>query len=49
MKRYGWIILGCVIAISVAASIELMMGRLPLGPDGKFGKTDIKLIEIRVG
>jgi hypothetical protein len=37
MRRYRWIILGCVIAIGLAASFELMMGRLPLGPDGKFG------------
>jgi hypothetical protein len=37
VKRHAWII-AAVVAIFVAAgAIELLMGRLPLGPDGRFG------------
>lgn len=37
MKRYSWIIFGVVIILVLTAFIELSMGRLYLGPDGKFG------------
>jgi hypothetical protein len=40
LKQYRWII-GIFIAVFVlTASIELWMGRSPLGPDGKFGLWD---------
>ena len=40
LKRYKWII-GVFIAVLVlTAGVELWMGRLPLGPDGKFGLWD---------
>jgi hypothetical protein len=36
MKPYRWVVITVVAAILVAGAIELRMGRLPLGPDGKF-------------
>jgi len=38
MQRSTWVVLIAVCAVLVlTASIELSMGRLPLGPDGRFG------------
>lgn len=37
MKRYRGIVVGVILAFASTAVIELSMGRLPLGPDGKFG------------
>jgi hypothetical protein len=37
MRRYGWIIVVVVAVLVVTAAIELRMGRLWLGPDGRFG------------
>ena len=37
MKRYSWIIFGVIIIFVLTAFVELSMGRLYLGPDGKFG------------
>lgn len=37
IKEYRWVILSFFIIIFLTAAIELWMGRLPLGPDGKFG------------
>ncbi len=37
LKRYRWIIAGFLALLAVTGSIELWMGRLPLGPDGRFG------------
>jgi hypothetical protein len=39
-KRYLAVILGFVVILGLTACIELGMGRLPLGPDGKFGWWD---------
>jgi hypothetical protein len=36
-RRYGWIIASVVAVFVVTAGAELWMGRLPLGPDGRFG------------
>ncbi len=37
MKRYGWIVVAVLATLAVTALIELSMGRLPLGPDGRLG------------
>ena len=37
MKSYRWIVLGAIGTLALTATIELAMGRLPFGPDGKFG------------
>jgi hypothetical protein len=37
MKAYAWIVLGVVIVLALTAAVEFSMGRLPFGPDGKFG------------
>ena len=36
-NRWPWFIVGCLAVLAVTATFELCMGRLPLGPDGKFG------------
>ena len=36
-SRHQWIIAAFIAVLGVTAGIELWMGRLPLGPDGKFG------------
>lgn len=35
--KYGWIIAGALLICVGTGLIELMFGRLPLGPDGQFG------------
>jgi hypothetical protein len=37
MKSYRWIIVASLGVLALTAAIELAMGRLPFGPDGKFG------------
>ncbi len=37
MKRNVGVILAVVAALVVTATVELWLGRLPLGPDGRFG------------
>jgi hypothetical protein len=37
LKRYRWTITAFVAVFALTGGIELWMGRLPLGPDGKFG------------
>jgi hypothetical protein len=37
MRRYAWIVAAVLGLLAVTATIELSMGRLPLGPDGRFG------------
>lgn len=37
IRRLAWIIVAGVAILIVTAAVELWMGRLPLGPDGKFG------------
>ncbi len=37
MKRYTWVICGTIVVLALTAVVELSMGRLLLGPDGKFG------------
>ncbi len=37
MKRHLWIALSVAVIATITAAIELRMGRLPLGPDGRFG------------
>ena len=37
IKKYKWIILIIFIIFALTAAIELGLGRLLLGPDGKFG------------
>ncbi|MBI2463541.1 DUF2585 family protein [Candidatus Peregrinibacteria bacterium] len=37
MKKYKWIIISVIAILAITASIELSMGRLPWGPDGKIG------------
>jgi uncharacterized protein DUF2585 len=37
MKRPAWIVAGFVAVLLITAAIELAMGRLLLGPDGRFG------------
>ncbi len=37
LKRYRWIIAILIAVLAVTGGIELGMGRLPLGPDGRFG------------
>ena len=37
LRRYGWVVGAAVAVAAVTAAAELWMGRLPLGPDGRFG------------
>ncbi len=37
MSRRGWPVLGALAILVLTGAIELAMGRLPLGPDGRFG------------
>lgn len=37
LRRYKWILLAALALMAITASVELAMGRLPLGPDGRFG------------
>lgn len=37
MKTYARITLAVVGVLVVTGAVELLMGRLPLGPDGRFG------------
>src|SRR3989344_797610 len=37
MKRYQWTIIGILAILLITGGIELYMGRLPFGPDGRFG------------
>src|ERR1700690_2593896 len=37
MKRRPWLILATIGVFAFVATVELCMGRLPLGPDGRFG------------
>ena len=36
-RQYTWIIVAGIAVLIVTAAVELWMGRLPLGPDGRFG------------
>ena len=36
-KRYGRVILWTLLVLALTAAAETAMGRLPLGPDGRFG------------
>jgi hypothetical protein len=36
-RQYSWIILASAAVLIVTGAVELWMGRLPLGPDGRFG------------
>ena len=36
-RQYAWIIAAGLAVLVIAAAVELWMGRLPFGPDGKFG------------
>jgi len=37
LRRYKWVIIAAIAVFIVTAAAELWMGRLPLGPDGRFG------------
>jgi hypothetical protein len=37
MKSMRWVVLGAIALLVVTAVVEWSMGRLPLGPDGRFG------------
>ena len=37
LRRYGWVVGAAIAVAAVTAAVELWMGRLPLGPDGRFG------------
>jgi hypothetical protein len=37
LRHYKWIILAALLLMAVTAGIEFAMGRLALGPDGRFG------------
>jgi len=37
LRQYKWIILAMLTLMAVTAGVELVMGRLVLGPDGRFG------------
>jgi uncharacterized protein DUF2585 len=37
MRRHLWIALSVAATLSLTAAVELSMGRLPLGPGGRFG------------
>jgi len=37
IRRYRWVIVSAIGVLVVTAGAELWMGRLPLGPDGRFG------------
>jgi hypothetical protein len=37
LKRWGWIAIAVVAVLALTGAIELWLGRLPLGPDGRFG------------
>jgi len=36
-RQHAWVAAAVLAIVAVAAGIELWMGRLPLGPDGRFG------------
>ena len=36
-RQNTWIIIAVIAILAVTAAVELWMGRLPLGPDGRFG------------
>jgi hypothetical protein len=40
LKRWRWTMAGFVGLLALTAGVEYAMGRLPLGPDGKFGWWD---------
>mgnify|MGYP001066781881 FL=1 len=37
LRRYGWVLAAAVGVCAATAAIELWMGRLPFGPDGRMG------------
>jgi hypothetical protein len=37
IRRYKWVMVSVLAVLVVTAGAELWMGRLPLGPDGRFG------------
>jgi len=37
LRRYKWVIVAAIAVFIITAGAELWMGRLPLGPDGRFG------------
>jgi hypothetical protein len=37
LGRYKWVVVSAIAVFVVTAGVELWMGRLPLGPDGRFG------------
>jgi hypothetical protein len=37
IRQYRWVIVSAIAVFVVTAGVELWLGRLPLGPDGKFG------------
>ena len=37
IRRYKWVMVSVLAVLVVTAGAELVMGRLPLGPDGRFG------------
>lgn len=40
MKQYKWVIISCLLVFIAVGLVEHFMGRLPLGPDGRFGWWD---------
>src|SRR5580704_10615533 len=40
LKRWRWAIAAFLALLAMQATVEFCMGRLPLGPDGKFGWWD---------
>ncbi len=36
-RQYAWIVVSVIAVLIVTAAAELWLGRLPLGPDGRFG------------
>jgi hypothetical protein len=37
VRHWGWVVAAVVVVLALTATIELGLGRLPLGPDGRFG------------
>ena len=37
MRRHAWIVAAALAILVITAGVELRMGRLPFGPDGRFG------------
>jgi hypothetical protein len=37
VRGYAWIVAAALVMLVITAAVELRMGRLPLGPDGRFG------------